>query len=680
MLHAKIETIAGIGPQKAKAFARLGVSTCGDLLGYFPRRYEDRRGLRDIATLENGESACVQATVISPAQLSFSRNKLDLIKFRVADETGAMDVTFFNQSWLKNTFKIGQTFVFYGKCETFGLLRSMTSPVWEDPESQEQTGCVMPRYSLTAGLSNLVVMRAVGQVLPQAVGQLPEILPPELRTQYDLCHVGYAHQHIHFPESPETLDMARKRLAFEELFLFTLGLGRLRGRRERVEVLPCERVDMDGFYSALPFTLTSAQRRSIDQAVDDCCSGLPMNRLCQGDVGSGKTMVAAACVYFMAQNGRQSAMMAPTEILAQQHYQGLSPLLESLGIPCALLTGSMTAKEKRTLVAQLQAGDITFVVGTHALISTAVGFEDLALVITDEQHRFGVEQRAALSAKGNHPHTLVMSATPIPRTLALMLYGDLEVSVIDELPPGRQPIQTNLVDSRYRPRIYTFLETHIAQGRQAYIVCPGVEENEEDPSGKKAVTQYAKTLQEEVFPNRRIGLVHGKLKAKEKEAVMSAFSAGEIDILVATTVIEVGVDVPNAVVMVVENAEQFGLSQLHQLRGRVGRGQHASYCVLISDNFNPDTRQRLQVMTQTTDGFRIAQEDLQLRGPGDFFGQRQHGLAQLKVASLGCDTMLLQQAQQAAQELLEQDPLLETHPVIAQAVSALFDQADGAMN
>jgi ATP-dependent DNA helicase RecG len=391
-------------------------------------------------------------------------------------------------------------------------------------------------------------------------------------------------------------------------------------------------------------------------------------------------MVAAACVYFMVKNGRQAALMAPTEILAQQHYAGLAPLLETLGIRCALLTGSTPSKTKRSITAQLAAGEIDFAIGTHALISEGVAYHDLGLVVTDEQHRFGVGQRAGLAAKGTHPHILVMSATPIPRTLALILYGDLDVSVIDQLPPGRRPIETYAVPGSYHQRVYNFIRKLAAEGRQAYIVCPMVEENDELPDERKAVTAYAKKLQTEVFPDLRVAFVHGKMKPKEKEAVMAAFAAHETDILVSTTVIEVGVDVPNAAVMVIENAERFGLSQLHQLRGRVGRGKHQSYCILISDNQNEETKARLKVMTKTADGFKIAEEDLRLRGPGDFFGERQHGLPGLRIADIGCDTNLLKEAQAAAEALLAEDPDLATCPATAERITELFTQQADAMN
>ena len=679
-LSRDVRYIKGIGEQRAKALAKLNIHTLRDLLTWFPRKYDDRRAAKRIAELQPGEAACVEAMIAAPPTLSRIRKGLDLVKLRAVDESGTLDVTFFNQSWLKNNLCHGESYTFYGKAEGNLLRRQMTNPVVEEAGKREFTGRIVPIYPLTAGISQLILSRSMRQGLDACRDILPDILPDELRLEHALCRIGYAYENIHFPDSPESLDIARRRLAFEELFLFTIGLKRLRGRRETVSVAPCPAVDMAPFYDALPFTLTLAQRRSIEEAVADMRSGRPMNRLCQGDVGSGKTMVAAACVYFMVRCGRQAALMAPTEILAQQHYAGLAPLLENVGIRCALLTGSTTAKTRRSVCAQLESGEIDFAIGTHALISEGVTYHDLGLVVTDEQHRFGVAQRSALSAKGHTPHMLVMSATPIPRTLALILYGDLDVSVIDELPPGRQSVDTFAVSTSYHPRLYNFVRKLVAEGRQAYIVCSMVSESEDAPDERKAVTEYAKMLQSGPLADLRIGCVHGKLKAKEKEAVMTAFAAGELDVLVSTTVIEVGVDVPNAAVMIVEDADRFGLSQLHQLRGRVGRGKHKSYCVLVSDNKNEDTRARLKIMTQTCDGFCIAEEDLRLRGPGDFFGVRQHGLPGLRVADLGCDTRLLQEAQTAAENLLARDPELLSCPAVRERVEELFTQKFDALN
>jgi ATP-dependent DNA helicase RecG len=679
-LNTDVRYIKGIGEQRAKALGKLGIATLRDLISYFPRAYDDRSALRRIADLVPGETAGVAAMVASPPTISHIRKGLDLVKLRAVDDTGTLDVTFFNQAWLKNSLHQGETYIFYGRAEGSLLRHQMANPVVEPEGRREVTGRIVPIYPLTAGVSQLILSRSIRQGLDACADILPDVLPDRVRRHHQLCRIEYAYENIHFPESAEALDLARRRLAFEELFLFTIGLERLRSRWEVVHVPPCGGVDMELFYRALPFTLTDAQRRCVEEALADMRSGTPMNRLCQGDVGSGKTMVATACVYFMVKNGRQAALMAPTEILAQQHYQGLAPLLENLGIRCALLTGSTTAKTKRSITQQLESGEIDFAIGTHALITGSVAYRDLGLVVTDEQHRFGVAQRAELAAKGDHPHILVMSATPIPRTLALILYGDLDVSIIDQLPPGRQPVQTFAVTGGYHQRVYRFIRKLVGEGRQAYIVCPMVEENDQLPDERKAVTEYAKKLQSEVFPDLKVAFVHGKMKPKEKDAVMAAFAAHETDILVSTTVIEVGVDVPNAAVMVIENAERFGLSQLHQLRGRVGRGKHQSYCILISDNRNEETRQRLKVMTKTTDGFQIAEEDLRLRGPGDFFGARQHGLPGLKVADLGCDTQLLQEARQAAEQLLAQDPALTSCPATAKRVTELFTQQADALN
>ena len=679
-LTSPVTVLRGIGPQKAKVLERLEIRTLGDLLRFYPRAYDDRRETRKISELIPGESACVAAMIASAPTRAHLRKGMDLIKVRAVDETGVLDLTFFNQSWLKNSLQVGQTYLFYGKAEGSLLRKSMASPIVEREGLGERTGRIVPIYPLTAGLSQLFLSRTIRQALDECGDAVPELLPAAIRRENALCSAAYAVENIHFPEGDEALSLARRRLAFEELFLFALGLAGLRSRRNAVTVPPMAAVDMAPFYAALPFSLTGAQRRSIDEALGDMRSGLPMNRLCQGDVGSGKTMVAAACVYFAARNGRQAALMAPTEILARQHYETLSPLLEPLGLRCALLTGSTGVKARRETNAALAAGDIDLAIGTHALLTGTVTFRDLGLVVTDEQHRFGVAQRAALAEKGLHPHTLVMSATPIPRTLALILYGDLDVSLIDELPPGRQPIETFAVPGSYRPRIYAFLRKHIAQGRQAYIVCPMVESGEEGGEDTKAVKDYAQQLQKEVFPDLRVAFVHGKMKPKEKEAVMAAFSAGETDLLVSTTVIEVGVDVPNAAVMVVENAERFGLSQLHQLRGRVGRGKHQSYCILISDNQNEETRQRLKILTKTNDGFRLAEEDLRLRGPGDFFGVRQHGLPGLRVADLGCDAQLLQSAQKSAEALLAGDPELAHSPALRDRVAELFARNAETMN
>ena len=679
-LHTDVRYIKGIGEARAKSLNKLGVTDLRSLISYFPRAYEDRRAYKKIADLIPGENACVCATVAAEPRASHIRKGLDLVKLRVVDETAALELTYFNQAYLKNTFHTGDTYIFYGKAEGTLLRKQMTNPLFEREGARQVTGRIVPIYPLTAGVSQALLSKAVRQGLDACADEMTDFLPEETRLAHQLCHVRFAYENIHFPADNESLAIARRRLVFEELFLLTLGLHLLRARRADVQGPQCKQTDMQPFYAALPFSLTGAQSRAVNDILRDMMTERPMNRLVQGDVGSGKTMIAAAAIYFVAKSGLQSALMAPTELLAEQHYHLLAPLLENLGVRCALLTASTTAKTRRSILQQLQSGEIDLAIGTHALISADVAYQKLGLVVTDEQHRFGVSQRAALNAKGENPHLLVMSATPIPRTLALMIYGDLDVSVVDELPPGRQEIDTFAVNSAYHERIYAFLRKLVAEGRQAYIVCPMVAENDELPDERKAVTAYAKKLQDEVFPELRVAPIHGKMKPKEKEAVMRAFSARDIDILVSTTVIEVGVDVPNAAVMLIENAECFGLSQLHQLRGRVGRGKHKSYCILVSDNTGDDNRQRLKVMTQTSNGFTLAEEDLKLRGPGDFFGSRQHGLPALKVADLTCDLELMHEARTAAQQLIADDDDLAAHPLLLARIHELFELNADAMN
>ena len=679
-LNTDIRYIKGVGEARAKSLAKLGITDLRSLLSYFPRAYDDRRAYKKIADLIPGENACACAVIAGEPRLSRIRKGLDLVKLRAVDETGALELTYFNQSYLKNTFHTGDAYVFFGRAEGTPSRPQMTNPLFEREGAHQITGRIMPIYPLTAGVSQSMLYKAVEQGLAACVDELPDILPEDVRLVYQLCHTRFAYENIHFPTDDEALSAARRRLAFEELFLLALGLKLLRERRMFVAGKQCKKVDLSPFFTSLPFSLTGAQRRAIGDIARDLTGKRPMNRLVQGDVGSGKTMVAAAAIYMAAKNGLQCALMTPTEILAEQHYRSLAPLLEPLGIPCALLTASTKAKERRALNERLRSGELSLVIGTHALLSPDVQYQNLGLVVTDEQHRFGVNQRAALSAKGDDPHLLVMSATPIPRTLALMIYGDLDVSILNELPPGRQKIDTFAVPSSYHERIYAFLRKLVAEGRQAYIVCPMVAENDELPDERKAVTAYAETLQKEVFPDLRIAPIHGKMKPKEKDAVMRAFAAHEIDVLVSTTVIEVGVDVPNAALMLIENAECFGLSQLHQLRGRVGRGRHKSYCVLVSDNKGEENKQRLKVMSSTSDGFAIAEEDLKLRGPGDFFGSRQHGLPSLRVADLSCDLSLLHETQSAAGQLLAADPALKNHPLLKARVELLFELNADAMN
>lgn len=681
-LGTNVRYIKGIGEARAAALEKLGITTLGDLIAYFPRGYEDRTQVRPIRELTAGESVCVRGMVAADLTAYRISGGRTIAKTRVVDDSGSLDLVFFNMEHRRDALHQGDVCVFFGKVEDNLRRKQMVNPLFE-PEGREQvTGRIMPIYPLTAGVTQGLMARAARQGLDACRELLPDVLPDEVRQAHKLCYVNYAYENIHFPASPEALEVARRRLVFEELFLLTCGLQLLRQRRRDVAGPVCRRMSMEPFYRRLPFALTGAQRRAIADAVEDMVSGKPMNRLCQGDVGSGKTMVAAACIWFAVENEWQTALMAPTEILARQHYQGLAPLLARFSIRCALLTGSTRAKERREILAGLADGSIDLCIGTHALLTEDVQYRRLGLVVTDEQHRFGVNQRAALSQKAEDPHMLVLSATPIPRTLALVIYGDLDVSVIDELPPGRQKVDTFALGESYRPRVQAFIRKLAAAGQQIFIVCPLVGEADQIPDERKAVTAYAKQLQEQVFPDLRVAVLHGKMKAKEKEKVMAAFAAGESDILVSTTVVEVGVDVPNATCMVVENADRFGLSQLHQLRGRVGRGKAKSYCILLSDSQNEETRARLKVMTQTNDGFRISQEDLRLRGPGDFFGQRQHGLPAMKIADLSCDMRLLDEAQTAARQLMERDPELTdpAHRPLRRRIRQLFDTNADMLN
>ena len=682
-LADRLDTLPGIGPARARGLEKLGLVTVEDLLRCYPRSYEDRRKFSTVAAAPVDIPVCLELLVAEPPRLSRIRKGLELVKARLVDDTGSLTATFFNQTYMKDALRPGETYIVYGKVEGPPGRRQMTNPVCERSDRVRFTGCILPVYALTHGISNNLLAGLARRCVDECAGQLEEVLPGPLRREHALATAEFACRSIHFPRDEEALELARRRLIFEELFYLTCGMALLRTRRDEAAGVPFAIPPVEEFLALLPFPLTGAQRRVMDEIAADVSAGPPMNRLVQGDVGSGKTMVAAYGAWLAAKNGRQCALMAPTELLAEQHFRSLAPLLEQASLRVGLLTGAVKGRARKELLAALAAGELDLLIGTHALLSEGVDYADLGLVITDEQHRFGVAQRAALSAKARRPpHVLVLSATPIPRTLSLVIYGDLDVSVIDELPPGRTPVQTFVVGEDKRQRMYGFVRKLVGEGRQAYIVCPAVEEGEDEGAGLKAAASYARSLQTEVFPDLRVGLVHGKMKPREKDAVMTAFAGGELDVLVSTTVIEVGVDVPNAALMVVENADRFGLSQLHQLRGRVGRGRHQSYCVLVTSTRNPDSRARLKVLTKTTDGFQIAEEDLKLRGPGDFFGQRQHGLPQLRIADLAGDMRVLKEAQLAAQELLERDPGLKRpeHAPLLKQIHRLFEQHGDMFN
>ena len=710
VLDVGIRYIKGVGESREKLMTKLCISTLRDLVGYFPRAYEDRTIFKDIESLIIGESVCVRAMAAESPRLTHIRKGLDLVKLRVVDDSGSLDITFFNQAFVKDAIRQGEVYVFYGKVSGTLLRPEMSNPVFEfekqahtqagdgdvrgrRDEAQARhfvravggvTGCIVPLYSLTRGLSQKMLMNAVRSGLDRCADELPDVLPDDIVRQYELCRARYAYENIHFPADFKELDIARKRLIFEELFVLAVAMRFLRSKRVSKSGRSLDIPDFEEFYRALPYMPTNAQKRAIGEAAHDMASGRPMSRLIQGDVGSGKTLVAAACCWMARQNECQSAFMVPTEILARQHFNSLSKLLEPLGMRVGVLTGSMTAKGKREVYEKLRCGEIDLITGTHALISEGVAFGNLALVITDEQHRFGVEQRTSLTEKGNSPHVLVMSATPIPRTLALIIYGELDVSIIDELPPGRREIETHIVDERHRERAYSFAEKLVREGRQVYIICPMVEDEEgltEAHVDIKSVKEHYEVLCKNIFPNLRVELVHGKMPAKKKDAAMTAFAAGEVDILVATTVVEVGVDVPNAALIIVENADRFGLSQLHQLRGRVGRGEHDSYCVLFRTGGGA-VSERLSIMKSTNDGFKVAEEDLKLRGPGDFFGSRQHGLPQMRIADFATDMLVLNQAQAAAEGLLKSDPGLSSpdNRKLAEQIDRLFESSLGGMN
>ena len=641
-----VTMLKGVGPAKAKQLAQLNIHTLQDLICHFPRGYEDRTKLVTISQLEVDVPACFRAMVMNTPRTAHIRKGLDITRVQVADHTARLNLTFFNQKFTTEQLEYGKEYVFYGAVSGDYGGYSMTSPSFESLDSPPvTTRRILPVYPLTAGLSNATMLKTIRQAL-SLCDPPEEILPPEIRRQFGILPADRAYFAIHEPSSIEEAEMAKKRLIFEEFFIFSAGLSLMRSARAKISAVPYANCDLTPFLSALPFSLTGAQNRAIREIQKDLTRGTPMNRLVQGDVGSGKTMVAAAAAYLAVSNRQQAALMAPTEILAEQHHTSLSRLFAPLGIQVLLLTGSMTPKEKRLAREAIAAGDAQLVIGTHALLTDATQFKHLGLVIADEQHRFGVAQRAALAEKGSNPDLLVMSATPIPRTLALLLYGDLEGSIIDELRPGREPVDTFLVGENLRARINAFIRKQAAEGHQCYVVCPAVEESEE--LNIKAAETWAETLQKTVFPDLRFALLHGQMKGSEKEAVMAAFAAGEAEVLGATTVIEVGVDVPNATLMVIEDADRFGLSQLHQLRGRVGRGKAKSFCILTSRNKNPQTLTRLIALCATNDGFKIAEEDLALRGPGDFFGSRQSGLPACRGARLSCDLATLKQAQEAS--------------------------------
>ena len=659
MKDKNIRYLKGVGEKRAALLNKKGINTVEDMLYFFPRSHEDRSKTKLISECVNGETVCISGTVYASVTEYRARRNMSIYSMIVTDDSGAITIVWYNNRFVKGAFEVGDKYIFYGKIAFKGTKIEMTSPVYEKEGQGRFTEKIVPIYPLTGGLTQKVVQSAMEEALKDA-GRLDEFIPKKIRERYRIAEINYAIRNVHFPDDFESYNIARRRFVFEELMVLQLAL------LDRKEIF-CKRdgIIMDGSYvnefvKTLPFPLTGAQSRTIKEIIKDCASGKQMNRLVQGDVGSGKTAVAAAAIYSAVKNGHQAAMMAPTEILAAQHLETLQAFFDGMGITVVLLTGSLKAKEKRHVLEMIATGAADVIVGTHALIQESVDFYDLAFVVADEQHRFGVEQRAKLSAKGTNPHMLIMSATPIPRTLALILYGDLDISIIDELPPGRKPVKTYAVGENMRERITNFIHKSVKEGTQVYIVCPLIEETEK--SDLKNAEELSQKLSES-FTDIRVDLLHGKMKPKIKDAVMTEFAEGKIDVLVSTTVIEVGVNVPNANVMIIENAERFGLSQLHQLRGRVGRGCEKAYCVLFAHGNNEVTKKRMETMCISNDGFYISEQDLKLRGPGDFFGTRQHGLPEMRIANLFEDQDILKLAQEAAKEIaaegLDKYPLLK---------------------
>ena len=675
-LDTDIKYLKGVGERRAAMLSRLGVSDVNALVRLYPRVYEDWSRIKSINEAQIGEICCIKGIVGSPVRKNLIRKGLTLYKTEITDGSGIMGITIFNSRFAAEKLTEGDEFLFFGRVGGNLYRKEMNSPEIEPAEGADR---IRPIYPQTHGLNSKMIEKLVRTALIECRDELVDPIPLWLREKYCLMNLPDSLWNIHFPKSHDYLEEARRRLIFEELLILQLGLEKMRSQTQKNAGAIIERDFSEEYFSHLPFSPTGAQRRAVKEAMRDMMSGRQMNRLLQGDVGSGKTAVAAALVYSAAKNSMQSALMAPTEVLAEQHYKTFLKLFEGCSINVELLTGSDTAAQKRRKKEALKAGEIDLLIGTHAIIQSDVEFKSLALVITDEQHRFGVEQRNALGEKGKNPHLYVMSATPIPRTLALIIYGELDISILDELPPGRQKIETYAVTSELRQRAYNYVKKHLDAGRQGYIICPLVDEGESDTELASAV-KYADELQRGDFRGYTVGLMHGKMKSVDKKKVMESFSNGETQLLVSTTVIEVGVDVPNAALMIIENAERFGLSQLHQLRGRIGRGQYKSTCILITDAKNDTAQRRMKVMETTTDGFKIADEDLKLRGPGEFFGSRQHGLPEMKIADMLEDRSTLEETQRAAKEIMARDPELSSpeSTALKNEIQRLFDAVGSA--
>ena len=672
-----VRYLKGVGPKTAEQFEKLGIVTLADLLCHYPRRYIDFSRPYSIAEAPPDTECVVKAEVFAKPAGRILPGGRRMERITAGDDVSSLEITWFNNPYATQKLELGQEYYFEGIVTGGMLRRQMVNPQVRTA-AQITAAPFEAVYPQTEGLSSTVIAKCIRQLLPHAE-LLPDPLPEEMLKKYRLLSKADAVRAIHCPATEEETFAARRRLIYEELLVLQLGIGRMKNRGSTSTGAPMQRLDPAPFWASLPFSPTGAQRRAVDEILTDLSGSTSMNRLLQGDVGSGKTLVAAAAIWACIRSGYQAALLAPTEILAAQHAENLNRMLAPFGMRVALLTGGMKAAARRTTLAAIRSDEADLVVGTHAILSEGVEFARLGLAVVDEQHRFGVRQRGMLAEKAANPHLLVMSATPIPRTLGLLIYGDLDISILDELPPGRKPVKTRCITGKKRRDLYGFLDREIGAGRQVYIVCPAIEDTPD--GGLNAVKSYYEDIAKALLPDRRVGLMHGKLKPKEKAAVMDDFKAGRLDALVSTTVIEVGVDVPNATVMVIENAERYGLSALHQLRGRVGRGAAESWCFLVSDNTAESVQKRLRFLCSTSDGFAVAQFDLETRGPGDFFGSRQHGLPTLQIADLMNDTRTLHAAQAEAAALLEADPLLEApeHSLLAAQVEQMFTKA-GAMN
>ena len=672
-----VRYLKGVGPKTAERFEKLGIVTLADLLCHYPRRYIDFSRPYSIAEAPPDTECVVKAEVFAKPAGRILPGGRRMERITAGDDVSSLEITWFNNPYATQKLELGQEYYFEGIVTGGMLRRQMVNPQVRTA-AQITAAPFEAIYPQTEGLSSTVIAKCIRQLLPHAE-LLPDPLPEEMLKKYRLLSKADAVRAIHCPATEEEAFAARRRLIYEELLVLQLGIGRMKNRGSASTGAPMHRLDPAPFWASLPFSPTGAQRRAVDEILTDLSGSTSMNRLLQGDVGSGKTLVAAAAIWACIRSGYQAALLAPTEILAAQHAENLNRMLAPFGMRVALLTGGMKAAARRTTLAAIRSDEADLVVGTHAILSEGVEFARLGLAVVDEQHRFGVRQRGMLAEKAANPHLLVMSATPIPRTLGLLIYGDLDISILDELPPGRKPVKTRCITGKKRRDLYGFLDREIGAGRQVYIVCPAIEDTPD--GGLNAVKSYYEDIAKALLPDRRVGLMHGKLKPKEKAAVMDDFKAGRLDALVSTTVIEVGVDVPNATVMVIENAERYGLSALHQLRGRVGRGAAESWCFLVSDNTAESVQKRLKFLCSTSDGFAVAQFDLETRGPGDFFGSRQHGLPTLQIADLMNDTRTLHAAQAEAAALLAADPLLEAteHSLLAAQVEQMFTKA-GAMN